>query len=61
MDFQEENFDYFFDELDEAGSLDPSTTSSGPEIVSSQPSDVSPVRVLENYHMRHPNGTEEHK
>lgn len=61
MDFQEENFDYFFDELDEAGALDPSMTSSSPEMVPSQPSDDAPVRVLENYHMRHPNGTEEHK
>lgn len=60
MDFQEENFDYFFDELEAAGN--PSTTTRRPQRPSAAPgASADPVRVLENYHVRHPNGTEEHK
>ncbi|KAL7728463.1 hypothetical protein ACLKA6_005218 [Drosophila palustris] len=55
MDFEEENFDYFFDELETAAT---STTTTRPRpTTASQPA----VYVLENYRKRHPNGTEEHK
>lgn len=56
MDFEEENFDYFFDELEAASN--PSTTTARPQRPTAA---AGPVRVLENYHVRHPNGTEEHK
>ncbi|XP_034484799.1 probable splicing factor 3A subunit 1 [Drosophila innubila] len=56
MDFQEENFDYFFDELETAAT---STTTRPRPTTSAQPS--QPVYVVENYRKKHPNGTEEHK
>ncbi|KAH8397984.1 hypothetical protein KR222_007799, partial [Zaprionus bogoriensis] len=59
MDFEEENFDYFFDELETA--VGPSTTRPRPTPPAATPSGTGPVRVVENYHMRFPNGTEEHK
>lgn len=58
MDFEEENFDYFFDELEAASN--PSTTTTRPQRPTAAAA-AGPVRVLENYHVRHPNGTEEHK
>ncbi|XP_030572903.1 mediator of RNA polymerase II transcription subunit 13 [Drosophila novamexicana] len=67
MDFEEENFDYFFDELEPAENA--SSTTSQPlassTTTTSQPTagpdEPQPVYVLENYRIKHANGTEEHK
>ncbi|XP_034113981.1 serine proteinase stubble [Drosophila albomicans] len=56
MDFQEENFDYFFDESSSTTTKRPTSSSSSNAATSSKP-----VYVLENFRKQHPNGTEEHK
>ncbi|XP_026837865.1 uncharacterized protein LOC6551028 [Drosophila erecta] len=57
MDFEEENLDYFFDEV-------PPPT--GPPVTTSHPTGTptpTPIyaHVVQNYHVIHPNGTEEYK
>ncbi|XP_017872834.1 PREDICTED: uncharacterized protein LOC108620440 [Drosophila arizonae] len=67
MEFDEENFDYFFDEQ-QPGAASP-TTSTSPSPSSSattakstpRPDPSQQVYVLENYRIKHANGTEEHK
>lgn len=51
MDFEEENFDYFFDELEAAAT----STTTRPKPT------TGPVYVVENFRKKHANGTEEHK
>ncbi|EDW07480.2 uncharacterized protein Dmoj_GI15781 [Drosophila mojavensis] len=73
MEFDEENFDYFFDEQ-QPGAASTSTatsptTSTSPSPSSStttakstpRPDPPQQVYVLENYRIKHANGTEEHK
>ncbi|KAH8411300.1 hypothetical protein KR215_001763, partial [Drosophila sulfurigaster] len=60
MDFQEENFDYFFDESSSTTTKRPTSSSSSSGSGNTATSS-KPVYVLENFRKQHPNGTEEHK
>jgi len=60
MDFEEENLDYFFDEV--APPTSPPTDR--PTVTPSHPTGTptpTPIYVVQNYHVIHPNGTEEYK
>ncbi|KAH8368265.1 hypothetical protein KR084_009039 [Drosophila pseudotakahashii] len=61
MDFEEENLDYFFDEVPPPS---PSPTTGRPVTTSHHPTGTptpTPIYVVQNYHLVHPNGTEEYK
>ncbi|XP_017010768.2 uncharacterized protein [Drosophila takahashii] len=61
MDFEEENLDYFFDEV--PPSTSPPTTGR-PVTTSPHPTGTptpTPIYVVQNYHLIHTNGTEEYK
>ncbi|EDX01589.2 ras guanine nucleotide exchange factor G [Drosophila yakuba] len=68
MDFEEENLDYFFDEVPPTPT--PTTTTTTTTTTTLRPTSSShptgtptptPIYVVENYHVVHPNGTEEYK
>ncbi|XP_017963721.1 uncharacterized protein LOC108656238 [Drosophila navojoa] len=65
MEFDEENFDYFFDEQQPgAVATSPTTTTTTTTSTSTstpRPDPPQQVYVLENYRIKHANGTEEHK
>nr|XP_017017972.2 uncharacterized protein LOC108071678 [Drosophila kikkawai] len=71
MDFEEENLDYFFDDSGSPPSPAPApapspspTPSPGPASTSVHPTGTptpTPIYVVQNYHVIHPNGTEEYK
>ncbi|KMZ09606.1 uncharacterized protein Dsimw501_GD24522 [Drosophila simulans] len=59
MDFEEENLDYFFDEVPP-----PTSPTTGRPVTTSHPTGTptpTPIYVVQNYHVIHPNGTEEYK
>ncbi|KAI8034318.1 cAMP-dependent protein kinase catalytic subunit [Drosophila gunungcola] len=59
MDFEEENLDYFFDEV-----APPTSASTTRPATTSHPTGTptpTPIYVVQNYHVIHPNGTEEYK
>ncbi|XP_016962656.1 uncharacterized protein LOC108033040 [Drosophila biarmipes] len=64
MDFEEENLDYFFDEV--APPTAPPTTAppTARPVTTAHPTGTptpTPIYVVQNYHVIHPNGTEEYK
>ncbi|EDW65908.2 uncharacterized protein [Drosophila virilis] len=67
MDFEEENLDYFFDELQPEENASSTTTqplassTTTTRQPTAGPDEPQPVYVLENYRIKHANGTEEHK
>ncbi|KAH8238302.1 hypothetical protein KR032_002893, partial [Drosophila birchii] len=71
MDFEEENLDYFFDDSGSPPSPAPSpspapatSTAPTPASTSVHPTGTptpTPIYVVQNYHVIHPNGTEEYK
>ncbi|XP_043659478.1 uncharacterized protein LOC122624101 [Drosophila teissieri] len=61
MDFEEENLDYFFDEVPPpTPAPTPPTTTSTSTHPTGTPT-PTPIYVVQNYHVIHPNGTEEYK
>ncbi|XP_041674881.1 mediator of RNA polymerase II transcription subunit 13 [Drosophila eugracilis] len=61
MDFEEENLDYFFDEVASPPTTTPTT---GRPVTTNHPTGTptpTPIYVVQNYHVVHPNGTEEYK
>ncbi|KAH8421365.1 hypothetical protein KR009_002942 [Drosophila setifemur] len=68
MDFEEENLDYFFDDLGPSSTAAPPTPVTGsptkPSTTTWHPTGTptpTPIYVVQNYHVIHPNGTEEYK
>ncbi|BFG01203.1 probable serine/threonine-protein kinase irlC [Drosophila madeirensis] len=63
MDFEEENLDYFLDEAAPAARppATSATTSRPRPIDPTGTTTPTPTYVVENYHVIHPNGTEEYK
>lgn len=61
MEFDEENFDYFFDELQPGASSTTTSTSTTTPKSTPKPDPPQQVYVLENYRIKHANGTEEYK
>ncbi|KAH8287508.1 hypothetical protein KR054_008950, partial [Drosophila jambulina] len=69
MDFEEENLDYFFDDSGSPPSPAPAPSPSPapsptPASTSVHPTGTptpTPIYVVQNYHVIHPNGTEEYK
>ncbi|KAH8320133.1 hypothetical protein KR074_002390 [Drosophila pseudoananassae] len=57
MDFEEENLDYFFDDVGPSSTTTPSSTTWHPTGTPTP----TPIYVVQNYHVIHPNGTEEYK
>ncbi|KAH8344729.1 hypothetical protein KR067_005366 [Drosophila pandora] len=64
MDFEEENLDYFFDDVGPSStttSPPPPTTGSSTTWHPTGTPTPTPTYVVQNYHVIHPNGTEEYK
>lgn len=63
MDFEEENLDYFFDDVGPSSTTTspPSTTGSSTTWHPTGTPTPTPIYVVQNYHVIHPNGTEEYK
>lgn len=64
MDFEEENLDYFFDDVGPSStttSPSPPTTGSSTTWHPTGTPTPTPTYVVQNYHVIHPNGTEEYK
>ncbi|XP_017062395.1 mucin-2 [Drosophila ficusphila] len=73
MDFEEENLDYFFDEEappPTSPPTEPTTTTTTTSTTTGRPVTIyhptgtptpTPIYVVQNYHVIHPNGTEEYK
>ncbi|XP_022214097.2 mucin-17 [Drosophila obscura] len=61
MDFEEENLDYFLDEAAPAAPAISATTARPWPIDPTGTTTPTPTYVVENYHVIHPNGTEEYK
>ncbi|KAH8241644.1 hypothetical protein KR038_001011, partial [Drosophila bunnanda] len=71
MDFEEENLDYFFDDSGSPPSSAPAPAPASSPAPSSTPASTSvhptgtpmpiPIYVVQNYHVIHPNGTQEYK
>ncbi|XP_017099482.2 mucin-2 [Drosophila bipectinata] len=63
MDFEEENLDYFFDDVGPSSTTTPPppTTPSSTTWHPTGTPTPTPIYVVQNYHVIHPNGTEEYK
>ncbi|XP_037725133.1 uncharacterized protein LOC119556778 [Drosophila subpulchrella] len=64
MDFEEENLDYFFDEVAPPTSPPTSAPPTVRPVTPSHPTGTptpTPIYVVQNYHVIHPNGIEEYK
>ncbi|XP_023168147.2 uncharacterized protein LOC111597577 [Drosophila hydei] len=61
MEFDEQNFDYFFDELQPGAASTTTSTSTTTPKSTPKPDPPQQVYVLENYRIKHANGTEEYK